>query len=267
MPSCAKPTACPRTRRLYSVIHREIYAREVSGCRLFKKPEGAAQILLELNSKFSATLKSSIETDVGLCSRAELKARAIIETAEILKSTSHLSPSAKATLCIYDEVFADTICSVYFAGCALDKPAQMLLRRALELGFASVYLWDLPQRFWGWKDHDKDLNFNEMLEYFSTEAYKTFLKIENPLYDGADLVDFARARDLYRILSNVVHGKIANFESTLPDRFQHNPVDWKKHLQNVVEVEDILIDLWQARFEAVRKELYIKLPQLKMEAH
>ena len=58
---------------------------------------------------------------------------------------------------MFDEVFADVVSSIYLSACGLDKPAQMILRRALEVGAATVYVWDLPHVFSGWKEHDEDL--------------------------------------------------------------------------------------------------------------
>jgi hypothetical protein len=233
---------------------------------LFIRSEETGHVLVELNAKFAGALQQALQVEKASYAKAELKARAITETAEILKASAHLSSSQKVILCLFDEVFADTICSIYLAGCSLDKPAQILLRRAFEVGVASVYLWDLPHRLWGWKNHDNDLNFNEMLEYFDADAYRTFLKAENADYKGDDLPDFASARRLYRNLSNVVHGKYSDFETALPNRFQHSVADWKTHLERVLEVEDILTSLWKARFAEVARDLPTHLPQLKTES-
>lgn len=195
---------------------------------------------------------------------AELQARAIPVVAKILVRDLGLTGWQRESLCMFDEVFADVICSIYLSGCGLDKPAQMVLRRALKLGVATVYVWNLPHVFWAWKNHDKDLAFNEMLEHLSTQGFNSFVHSENPHYKGAGVVDAALARKLYRTLSNIVHGKMTTFESVLPDKFQHNDDDWRSHLQKVCEVEALLMALWKNRFWCIFEHLFDEFPQLRM---
>ena len=140
----------------------------------------------------------------------------------------------------------------------------MILRRALEVGTATVYVWDLPHVFWGWKDHDKDLNFNEMLDHFASQGFNSFVRSQNAVYVGGELIDAGLARSLYRKLSNIVHGKMTSFESVLPDKFQHNSEDWRLHLEQVCDVENLLFRLWNSRFRCVSENLLDDFPQLRM---
>ena len=218
----------------------------------------------DLNAKFCNNLGLALANEEPLASKAELQARAIPVVAKILGSQSDLTTWQRDALCMFDEIFADVTCSIYLSACGLDKPANMILRRALEVGAATVYVWDLPHLFWGWKDHDKDLTFNEMLEHFSTQGFNSFVRSQNPHYKGADLVDAAVARSLYRKLSNIIHGKIATFESMLPDKFQYSQDDWRSHLQQVCEVEKVLLALWENRFRCVSENLMSEFPQLLM---
>jgi len=227
--------------------------------------EGKAVIWLELSRKFHSNLSLALTQEAKLVSRAEIQARAIPVVARILSEEQGLTDWQRDALCMFDEIFADITCSIYLGACGLDKPAQAILRRALEVGAATVYLWDLPQVFWGWKEHDRDLNFNEMLEHFSNPGFISSVKRQNPTFAKMEMMDASLARSLYRNLSNIVHGKMKSFESLLPDKFQHNQDDWRLHLERVCNVERVLLELWNDRFASVSKRLNSELPQLWMK--
>jgi len=230
-----------------------------------KLTEYGPSVLSDLNAKFCKNLGLALSQEEPLASRAELQARAIPIVAKILSHHLELTAWQREALCMFDEVFADVICSIYLSACGLDKPAQMILRRALEVGAATVYVWDLPHLFWGWKDHDKDLNFNEMLEHFSTHGFQSFVRSQNPLLKNPEVFDTALARSLYRKLSNIIHGKMTTFESLLPDKFQYTQGDWRLHLEEVCAVEQILLALWENRFRCVSEHLLNDFPQLRMQ--
>jgi hypothetical protein len=233
---------------------------------MFKRTETPAAVFDGLQRKFDGNLAAALSCQQNLCAEAELMARVIPAVAVILSGLPQLTESHKALICIFDEIFADTVTSIYLAACALDKPAQMMLRRSLELGVASVYLWDLPHLFWAWKTHDEDLNFNQMIEHLTTPGLKTMIKRENLNYKGnRELLNVSEVKALYRTLSNVIHGKISTFESVLADRFEHTERDWEKHLANVLEVEKLLIELWCSRFEEVAEGLSSSMPQLRLK--
>ena len=142
------------------------------GIILFKRHENAGNVLPALRSRFDQNLDATLGLDQKLWQLVELKARVVPAVAEILRNHEAISATQKVILCIYDEVFADIVISSYLAACGLDKPGRMTLRRGLELGIASVYLWDNPHLFWGWKEQDKDLNFNEMIEHLADVILK-----------------------------------------------------------------------------------------------
>jgi hypothetical protein len=174
-----------------------------------------------------------------------------------------LTETQREVTCVFNEIFGDLICSLYFAACALDRPAQMILRRVLELGVATVYLWDLPHVFWGWKQNDVDLNFKEMMEHLASPGYKSFLSIANGRAAGRDVLDGPEARKLYRDLSNAIHGKLSTFETLISDRFTHTQADWGGHLILVGRVERLLLTMWNIRFHEVELGLQSNMPQLQ----
>jgi hypothetical protein len=231
---------------------------------MLKSSAADVNVWSDLHKKFSNNLSLALAQDKCLPSTAEVQARAIPAIAKILRDKLELTDWQQDALCMFDEVFADVICSIYLSACGLDKPAQMILRRALEVGIATVYVWDLPHVFLGWKDHDKDLNFNEMLDHFATQGFNSLVRSQNAMYTGGELIDAGLARSLYRKLSNIVHGKMTSFESVLPDKFQYNREDWRQHLEQVCDVENLLFRLWSNRFRCVSENLLNDFPQLRM---
>jgi hypothetical protein len=176
---------------------------------MLKSSGAGANVWSDLNRKFNNNLSLALAQDETYASKAEVQARAIPAIAKILRDKLELTDWQRDALCMFDEVFADLICSIYLSACGLDKPAQMILRRALEVGVATVYVWDLPHVFWGWKDHDKDLNFNEMLDHFASQGFNSLVRNQNALYVGGELIDAGRARSLYRNLSNIVLSRLS----------------------------------------------------------
>ncbi len=102
-----------------------------------------------------------------------------------------------------------------------------------------------------------------MLELLSSEAYKTLLMNWNDEYKGGLVIDVSEAEALYRTLSNITHGKWSTFESTMPDRFSHNPAEWTNHVLRIEKVEDMLLKLLEPRFPGPFKELLTTLPALR----
>jgi hypothetical protein len=139
----------------------------------------------------------------------------------------------------------------------------MVLRRVLELGVATVYLWDLPHVFWGWKKHDVDLNFKDMLDHLASPSFKSFVSFANARTAGQDVLDGSEARKLYRDLSNAIHGKLSTFETLISDRFTHTEADWEHHLNLVERVERLLLTMWKVRFREVELGLQSNMPQLQ----
>ncbi len=221
-------------------------------------------ILDELHFKFSQNLRESISHENDIMKRIDIKAKGFSKIGEILLEYKQISPTQKEITCIYDELFVDSVCSVYFAACSLDRPAEMLLRKVLEVGIAAVYLWDSPSIFCGWKEHDEDLNFSDMLTFISSNRYKTFITKENPDFDNKEIINVNKAKQIYRSLSNTVHGKVSTFESLVADRFNYTPNDWAIHLKTVEEVEDMLLNLYFQRFQGLFDKLCKILPPINI---
>lgn len=205
-----------------------------------------AKIFPELHKKFGSNIAEAMANCEAGYEEAEIKARSIISIADALKLSSR-SVTQTDIISLFEEIFSDLVCSVYLSSAALDVPAKMLLRRALELGIAVLYLWDVPHIYWAWKELDCDLNFKQMIETLSSEQYCAFVKKENPEYDSSQIIDAAKCNKLYRKLSNVSHGKSTSFESYNPSRFAYCETEWKEHVSDVQAVESIIISAWKKR--------------------
>ncbi|MEF3352087.1 hypothetical protein PV403_02770 [Paenibacillus sp. GYB006] len=227
----------------------------------------SVNIYNELHKKFKVNFTKSLENEAELLARVEIKSRSFAILGQIISQEHTLEQHQKEIIPIFDELFSDISIGIYFAASSLENPAKIQLRRVLELGIAVTYLWDLPHVFWGWKQHDFDLNFNDMLEHFSKDGYKTYVRTVNSSYKDEDVLQFKQARKLYRILSNTVHGKITTFESNLPKRYSYQDEDWKRFLEMAEEVEDILFDLWNKRLVKYTPELIKQVPALSTLLH
>lgn len=217
-------------------------------------------VLEKLDNKFKQNLLHCLPLLDDVYDKVEIKARALEALGQIITEDRNLTPTQNETVQVFDEVFADIVTSLYFSACGLSTAAHSALRRALELGVAIVYLWDLPHEFWGWKSHDGDLNFQEMLDHLTSAKYKTYLISLDKSYTGTELFDEKDTKKLYRFLSNTIHGKLTTHVAYLPNRFNHDPTAWKAHLKLVERVVAVLLTLHIKRFFQYVPELKKMLP-------
>jgi hypothetical protein len=227
-----------------------------------QKSSDGLEIFRKLAEQFSQNFVTALNSPIPEINRVELKARCLSSVGELLRDKCAVSNTQKQIAAIYDEVFADCVCSIYLAAQGLDKPAQLVLRRVLELGLAAIYLWDQPHLFWGWKEVDEDLSFTEITRHLSTKPYLRFVASENGTTDPIPIFDVTLARNEYRALSNTVHGKISTFESPLIDRFRHSDDDWKSHLVRLEAIQDLVLNIARGRFPAVRESLTAVQPAI-----
>src|SRR5579863_3445333 len=134
-----------------------------------------ADLFKELHIKFGQNISSCASNLSKSVIAVEVRARATYQLGQALANSPEAEGHRKLLANILGETFADTVVSVYLAGCALDNPSKILGRRVLELGESVVYLWDQPSEFYGWYNHDKDLSFQDMLEYIGGASFRTFL--------------------------------------------------------------------------------------------
>jgi hypothetical protein len=215
----------------------------------------------ELTKKLDATLGKTLAVFRTEFEGREVRIRATAIFGDLIKAHAS-SHHHKRIPGLCTEMFADMIISTYFAATGLGTPAQMLLRRVLELGVATVYLWDLPHEFFGWEQFDKDLNFNDMLDHITSSQYIAYVHSDRPESKGRFPINASSAKELYGSLSDTIHGKITKLSSSLPDRFGFQEEAFVQHLKNIDLIGEILIDLWSFRFPVQVGELYALLPPL-----
>ena len=223
-----------------------------------------SEIIDELNKKFADNFTKWKELPDPSLDRIFVGLYCVSAVGEIL-STKRTSSHHDICCKIFDEIFADGASSVYLATIAMDKPASIILRRILELGIAAVYLWDMPHNAHAWKEHDGDLSFSEMISHLNSKGYLTYVNLEtNTSMPILELVSATEAQKLYGSLSDIVHGKITTFETTIPERFSFNEKEWKEFVSIAGQVIFLLLNLFALRF-SIKNEIILKVPNSKNE--
>ncbi|HMQ70716.1 MAG TPA: hypothetical protein PKC58_17200 [Ignavibacteria bacterium] len=225
--------------------------------------KGPRDILIELNHKFNGNFNDWSTLQNHRLEKSFIGLHCIVAVGEILnecKSSKHHEICCK----IYDEIFSDGVSAIYLATNAMDKPANILLRRILELGLAAIYLWDMPHIAFSWNDHDQGLNFKEMINHVNSKGYISYINNENNTKIKSELISASRSQNIYGKLSDIVHGKIATFESSLPERFKFVEEEWNQFIDLFEEVICMLVKTFMLRFN-ISKEIYAKVPQAKKE--
>jgi hypothetical protein len=215
------------------------------------------EIIESLHTKFGDNIQLSLTENKNILEEVEVKSRATYILGQLLNKDIELSDTQKEITTIYPEIFTDLSVSLYLSCCAIDNSPKILLRRILELGIAIIYLWDMPYKFWNWKkneDYNNDLNFKEMLDYINNSGYIDFVNKENGS-TLTEIIDKIAINKVYRELSNVIHGKSENFESSNPDRFKYKKTDLLDVLFCVRKIENILLSAWKKRFPVHFKQM------------
>lgn len=219
-------------------------------------------VMEELNKKFNGNFNQWKSLSEQNLEKVFLGLHCIALVGEILndqKSSKHHEICCK----IYDEIFSDGVSALYLASNAMDKPANIVLRRVLELGLAALYLWDMPHMAFSWDKHDQNLSFTDMLNHINSKGYISYINTENSTEIDGELISSSNAQRIYGSLSDIVHGKIATFESSLPDRFIFIESEWNQFVELLEEIVVILLKAYISRFN-LEKEVLEKLPRAKV---
>ena len=221
------------------------------------------QVLVELNQKFNGNFDEWQSLDDHKLDKSFSGLQCIAAIGEILedrKSSKHHDICCK----IYDEIFSDGVSSIYLASNAMDKPACIVLRRVLELGLAALYLWDMPHMAFSWNHHDQNLSFTEMLNHLNSKGYLSYINNENKVKTVIELIPSSKAQEVYGSLSDIVHGKITTFETSMPERFKFVEEDWNQFVTIINEVVSMLVKAFLLRFD-IADSVFGKVPQAKKE--
>lgn len=219
------------------------------------------EIMVELREKFNSNFDLWYTLENGNLQQVFIYLQVLPTIGHALKDHSTLKHHNECCL-IFDELFADTVSALYLASCAIDKPALVILRRVLELGLAAVYLWDMPHMAYAWRKNDQDLSFAEMLKHVNSEGYRTYISNETGTRIDKDLFPTDKCHKIYGDLSDIVHGKMCSFESSLPDKFSFVEKEWLDFVRLSEVVLKILIDGYVIRY-SLKRILIKKCPQAK----
>ncbi|MDA3811039.1 MAG: hypothetical protein PF518_12020 [Spirochaetaceae bacterium] len=225
-----------------------------------KKPK---DILVELNIKFNQNFIHWSSIENFNLEKSFIGLQCVAAVGEILgqqKISEHHDICCK----IFDEIFSDGVSAIYLATNAMNKPAQTVLRRVLELGIAALYLWDMPHMAYSWNDYDHDLSFSEMLKHVNSKGYLAFISKENSEEIKTEIISTAVCQNIYGKLSDVVHGKIKTFESSMPDRFIFVQNEWNDFTTLFETVISVLIKAYLTRFK-ISDEVFTVVPRGKKE--
>lgn len=225
--------------------------------------KSSKEIMLELNKKFNDNFKSWSVLETQQLDKAFIYLQCVAGIGEILANKTN---SKHHSICcsIYDEIFSDGVSALYLATNAMNKTANIVLRRILELGVASVYLWDLPHVAHSWNDYDYDLSFSDMLKHVNSQGYLAYISSENGTPVETCIFPTLELQNIYGGLSDIVHGKISTFESSLPDRFTFLEKEWQTFINLLLEVLGFIVNGCLIRF-SISDELFTKVPSAKKE--
>lgn len=222
------------------------------------------ELLSALHDKFGANLGEAVDASTTpILDSIDLNSRIISAFKAALikkhKGDAHKTGCAE----ILDEVFSDFAIAMYLNSIGLIVPARMSTRRAFELGLSVVYMWDMPQEYWGWRKCDQDLSFSAMVAHLNSSGYLEYMTQLKGQSAKPCFCDQASFQTLYRILSNTVHGKIADLPALAPERFSTITNGLSEHLQLIVNTQEAVICLLFGRFSELEQTICTIFPQIK----
>ena len=220
-----------------------------------KNPE---KLINELRVKFNSNFDDWSKVNHDELVNIFLLTRVISETGLILKQRA-ISKHHKKCCLIFDEIFSDVITAIYLASCSLDKPASIVLRRVIELGVTSIYLWDMPNVSYSWELYNQNLSFTDMLNHINSDGYLSYVSEEIGQVVNGELISTTILKRIYKELSDIVHGKITTFETSLEKCFSFSEEDWRTISTQTYEILTTLVNAYIMRFN-LKKELKKKIP-------
>lgn len=215
-------------------------------------------LLENLHTSFGTNIKDISPETLELIENIDINSR-IIDAIRVELRAAYARDDSQKLGCtdILDEIFTDFSLAMYLFSVSLIVPARMLVRMALELGIASVYMWDIPHEYWGWVKHEDDLSFSKMIEHLSSDRYATHLANVH----GKKACDQTQLKKFYSSLSNTVHGKLNDLPPLSPERYRFDKNNIQTHLKLTIEVQQALINIWSGRFPELGTFIEKKFPQ------
>lgn len=222
------------------------------------------ELLHSLHANFGQNMNALGQEYDSQLDSIDLNSR-IISEIRTIASENYCNTDAQKKICseILDEVFTDFSLAMYLSTIGLIVPARMSARRAVELGLASVYMWDLPHEYWGWRQRDQDLSFSAMVAHLNSVGYLEYIRQVHGLESSSAICDQGKFQVFYRELSNTVHGKITGLPPLSPDRFSPDKNGLQNHLQLIRNTQAAIIQLLFGRFPDLESRIEQAFPQIK----
>lgn len=219
--------------------------------------------LCALHANFSQNIHAIGAEISPLLDTIDLNSRIISEIRSIL-SADYCDSEGQKKICeeILEEVFTDFSLAMYLCSIGLIVQARMSVRRAFELGLATVYMWDLPHEYWGWRYRDQDLSFSAMVAHLNSVGYLEYLSQLQGVGAISPICNQAKFQNIYRELSNTVHGKISGLPPLSPERFAPDRNGIEKHLEQTADAQEVVIRLLFARFNGLEPRIEVAFPQI-----
>lgn len=226
--------------------------------------QAVKDLLCALHAKFGQNTEAMEDEAWALLDRIDLNSRIISEIRAAL-SREYCDTEWQTKLCteLLEEVFSDFSLAMYLSTIGLIVQARMSVRRAFELGLATVYMWDLPHEYWGWRRGDEDLSFSVMVAHLNSGGYFEYLKHLRGVESVSPICDQTKFQNIYRELSNTVHGKISGLPPLSPERFLPDRNGVKEHLELEAKAQDATIALLFGRFSGLQADIEAIFPQIK----
>lgn len=222
------------------------------------------ELLSALHTRFGQNIDEIEKYASSDLELIDLNSRVISEIREILVSGSCESESQKRICAeLLDEVFSDFSLAMYLCSIGLIVPARMSARRAIELGLASVYMWDLPHEYWGWRHRNQDHSFSAMVAHLNTVGYLEYMTQLHEIESSTPICDQGKFQDLYRKLSDTVHGKNTELPPLSPERFTPAKNSISNHFRLIADAQAAIIELLFGRFSGLQQRVEEIFPQLR----
>ncbi|MBM2886822.1 hypothetical protein JFK97_20785 [Chromobacterium phragmitis] len=222
------------------------------------------EFLRTLHANFGHNAETIGPDACAVLDTIDLNSRIISEIRTIL-AAGYCETDGQKKICteLLEEVFTDFSLAMYLCTIGLIVPARMSVRRGFELALATVYMWDLPHEYWGWRNRDQDLSFSAMVTHLNSVGYLEYLAQLHKVRSVAPICDQAKFQGIYRELSNTVHGKISELPALSPARFVVDKNGVEKHLKATAEAQLIIIQLFFGRFQELQPKIEAAFPQIK----
>lgn len=222
------------------------------------------EILISLHDKFGQSIDFLDSEAWKVIEKIDVNSRVISEIRTVLLE-EHCDTEGQSRICseLLEEVFSDFSLAMYLCSIGLIVQARMSVRRAFEIGLATVYMWDLPHEYWGWRSGDQDLSFSVMVSHLNSCGYSEYMKHIRGGDNVSAICEQAKFQKIYRELSNTVHGKISQLPPLSPERFLPSRNGIIEHLALIASAQQAVIELLLGRFKELNQKIEETFPVLK----